>query len=151
MIDKKQTEDRLEAITKLVGTRSISSQHELIKMLKSEYNIDTTQAGISRDFRRLGISKRDVKGNMIYQMPEVDTTKEILRLAITGVAHNESLIVIKTLAGLAAFVGDFLDLHECDGILGTLAGENMVFVTPISTKEIKKTYKKVKALVGFEE
>jgi transcriptional regulator of arginine metabolism len=62
---------------------------------------------------------------------------EILRYAVVSIRHNEALIVITTIGGTAAFVGDYLDTQTDLNILGTLAGENMVFVTPTSMKDIE--------------
>ena len=76
---------------------------------------------------------------MIYEMPDVDVTTEILRLALLDIAHNESMIVIKTHPGLADFVGDCVDRHSDLDVLGCLAGENVVFIIPKSIKNIRKT------------
>ena len=64
-------------------------------------------------------------------------------MAKVDIVHNESTIIIKTLPGLAAFVGDFLDMHDKLGILGTIAGENTVFIAPQSTKNIATTFNEI--------
>jgi len=143
MIKKITPQRRREAIQKLIGGHSLESQQKLMAMLVNEYGIETTQAVISRDLRILGIDKRNVGGVMIYEPSSIDTRKEILRLGVVSVRYNKFMIVIKTIPGLADFVADCLDLYEDIGILGTVAGENTVFVSPVSATNIEKIFKKV--------
>ena len=88
---------------------------------------------------------------MIYELNEMDIPKEILRLGVTDVVHNEAMIVIHTLPGMAAFVGDYLDKHQEAGILATLAGENVVFVVPASIKNIETICAAVCELVHLKK
>lgn len=135
--------ERQEAIKELIQTYEVTDQHKLIELLKLKYGIDTNQTIISRELHKLGVTKTPVENKLIYELPEekTDPAKEILRLAITKVVHNETLIVVHTLAGLADFVGDYIDAHgNTIDTLGTLAGENMVFVAPKTIKDISKIY-----------
>ena len=68
----------------------------------------------------------------------------MLQLSVLEVKHNEALIVVNTLPGLADFIGDIIDRANLN-ILGCVSGENTVFITPASTKEIKKVYISVKS------
>lgn len=141
---------RQNAIKKLVQKNAITDQHQLIELLDSEYGIDSNQAVISRDLRKLGVIKKTVKGVLVYELPDVDVNTEILRLALVNIEHNEAMIVIKTHPGLAAFVGDCIDQHTDLEVLGCLAGENVVFVTPKSIKNIHKTYLEVCEKLHFK-
>lgn len=136
-------EARYRAIKAIISEELVEDQATLALLLKSKHGIDANQVQVSRDLRKLGIGKKKVADRMVYELPQFDQRREILRLAIVDILHNESMIVVKTVPGLAAFVGDHLDYEEDLELLGTLAGENIVFVTPITTKEIKQTYKKV--------
>ncbi len=143
------TKERQEVIRKLISSEPISDQKQLVVLLKKHFKIDTNQAVVSRDLRKMGALKKERNGEMIYELPAHDVKTEILKLAIVDVVHNESLIVIKVHAGLAAFVGDFLD--ECTDldVLGCLAGENVVFVTPKTIRDIKKVYHDICHAVQF--
>ncbi len=142
---------RHRALKKIVKNHIIEDQQTLVQLIKEKFGIETNQAVISRDLRMLGINKQQINNKMIYDLPHIDASKEILRLAIQDINHNESLIVINTLPGLAAFIGDYLDMHNKIGILGVLAGENAVFITPISTKQIKKVFNEICQLVCFKK
>ena len=142
-MEKTRFNKRQTAILELVKTHTIEDQTGLIELLQKEFGIETNQAAISRDLRKLGIHKRAHEGTMVYELPHIDIMSEILRYAVVSIRHNEALIVITTVGGTAAFVGDYLDAQTDLNILGTLAGENMVFITPTSMKNIEDLYNKL--------
>ena len=143
MLKKQIVTKRQIAIEKLVKAHAVEDQPALIDLLKKEYNISTNQAAISRDIRKLGIYKR-VRGEvMVYEMPTVDTVTEILHYAVQSCQYNEAMIVIKTVSGTADLVGDFIDAQNDLGVLGTIAGENTVFVLPITIKNIDQFFKHI--------
>jgi len=151
MATNEQVQTRQEAIKELIKHYPVENQDMLVDLLKQHYAIETNQSVVSRDLRELGVTKHTVQGALVYELKGVDVTKEILRLGVLDIAHNESIIVLKTLGGLAPFVGDFLDQHHNTGILATLAGENVVFVTPHSTKQIQQVFETVCQLVHFKK
>jgi len=138
------------AIKKLIKKHLIEDQKTLVELLKEYYDIDTTQSIVSRDLADLGVGKHKVNNIMVYEHKEIDVSKEILRLAISNIKHNESLVVINTLPGLAAFVGDYLDKTQDIGSLGCISGENVVFVTPESIKDIEAFFERICTLVYFK-
>jgi len=140
--------NRQKAIEDLITSHAVSNQEELLAILKVEYGIESTQAVVSRDLKALGCVKKIENKKRIYTLPNKDTQQEILRLAVKSIEHNEVMIVINTGAGLAPFVGDTIDQKELN-ILGTVAGENIVFVSPKSIKNIKSIVASLKKLVGF--
>jgi transcriptional regulator of arginine metabolism len=142
---------RKEAIKELIKKHPVENQDMLVDLLKKEYAIETNQSVVSRDLRELGVTKHKFKDTMIYELKELNISKEICRLGVLDVAHNESMVVVKTLAGLAPFVGDFIDAQTDIGVLATLAGENVVFVTPVSTKGIAKTFDAVCQALYFKK
>lgn len=139
----KDAEGRQKAIQELVKRIAISDQMQLVELLKEQYGIEANQAVVSRDLRKLGVVKKMVAGVICYEMPDVDVTAEILRLALVDIQYNEAMIVIKTHPGLAAFVGDCVDQYQDLEVMGCLAGENVLFITPKSIKHIHKTYEKI--------
>lgn len=141
------TTARQEAIQKLIQRKQISDQKELVAELLKQFGIVTNQAAVSRDLRQLGVTKRA----LVYELPEIDVKTEILKLAIQNITHNETTIVITTHPGLADFVGDCLDNCSDLPILGCLSGENTVFVTPRSIKEIELSYSAVCESLYFKK
>jgi len=138
--------ERQRAIKTIIDKHHVPNQKQLSKLLKTLYGIETSQAMISRDLRTLGIAKHKHRGKLIYE-PQKDPRREILKLAVLSIEHNETMIVVNTLCGMAPFIGDCLDMHKSIGILGTLAGENVVFVAPQSIKKIDQVTQKIKELL----
>lgn len=139
----KDTEYRQSAIKELIAKNAITDQKQLVQLLRDHYKIDANQAVISRDLRKLGIVKKTINNILCYEVPELDVKTEILRLALVDITHNESTIVITTHPALADFVGDCVDQYDDLEVLGCLAGENVVFVAPKSTKNIQQVYEKI--------
>ena len=143
--------ERQKAIRDIISKYEVEGQAELIELLLAKYNLETNQAAISRDLRSMGINKRKVNGRLIYDLDEGNISKKILQLAIVDVVHNEATIVVRTVPGLASFVGDFLDINEERvDILGTVSGENTLFVSPYSIKKIKESYEKVCKILHYK-
>ena len=141
---------RYAAIKALIQQYVIEDQQTLSDLLDKHYAIKTNQAITSRDLRHLGITKTLIQGKSVYEVPNRDVQLEILALAIRDISHNEHMVVIKTFPALADFVGDYLDTFEEHGILGTLAGENTVFVTPEAKIPIKEFHKTICSITHFK-
>lgn len=140
MVEEISPKTRQEAIIDLLKKYALSDQNQIVDLLKKDHGIDTNQAAVCRDLRKIGVVKQLINDAFIYNLPQTDVKTEILRLALVDISYNEVMIVIKTQPGLAAFVGDYIDQSEELEVLGSLAGENVVFVTPQSIKNIKRTF-----------
>jgi transcriptional regulator of arginine metabolism len=68
---------------------------------------------------------------------------------IISIKGNECVIVITTYAGRAQGVAEYIDRHDEQDILGTLAGDNTIIIIPRSVKKINETIKKLKTLIGI--
>jgi transcriptional regulator of arginine metabolism len=150
-IHKRCGVEREEAICELIKKERITDQKMLAERLKSVFGIQTNQVTVSRDLRKLGVSKKIVQGQSVYELPEKDVRLELLSLAFLSIAHNGMMIVIKTHPGLAAFVGDCLDQEEDLGVLGCLAGENVVFVVPGKGVDIESVCMKICERFGVKQ
>ena len=137
---KNKKKMRQEALKELIGLYPVEDQTTLAGLLKQKYNIDTNQSIISRDLRELHVSKKVVDDISVYDLENQNSTFELLVRSIHTIIHNEMLIIVNTVPGLASFVGDYLDQQKLSGIMGTLAGENVLFVAPKSIKTIAQTY-----------
>ena len=134
---------RQKAIKELITEKCISDQNQIVDLLKEKYELETNQAVISRDLKKLGVVKKPFNELMVYEMAETNVQTEIFRLALVDIDHNEVMIVIKTVPGLAAFVGDQLDQCKDLNILGCLAGENVVFIVPKTGSKIITTFQAI--------
>lgn len=125
--------DRQQAIVRLVGTRQISSQEELKRLLAAD-GLAVTQATLSRDLRDLGVMRAPGDNGARYMLPEMvtDEAKPSLEILlpqlfsrIDGVAE---LIVLHTLPSGAQPIAEAVDAQGWPEVMGTLAGENTILI-----------------------
>ena len=120
--------NRIEIIQRLVRTRKVENQEELAAMLAKE-GVQTTQATLSRDLRKLHITKQhDPAGGYYYvlpgQGPQSRAGESIVSLEISG-----QMGIAKTLPGCANMVGALVDAHRHPSLMGTIAGDDtLLFV-----------------------
>lgn len=135
---------RLATLRKLLEEGTVSTQEELCEALQKK-NFSVTQSTISRDLRRIGAAKTiSQSGEVVYRLPdETMISPPALTTGIKGLLlsmeHNGSMIVIKTPPGSASLVAHHLDSVKPAGILGTIAGDDTIFVAPASAKQIGAT------------
>jgi transcriptional regulator of arginine metabolism len=132
-VENAQQARRQQAILEILRERSISRQAELVGLLRAR-GIDATQSSVSRDLRQMGVAKR-AEG---YQPP--DTGAEAADLPpeefLRGVEPaGPNLTVIRTAVGAASRVAVFLDRSGWPEIVGTLSGDDTIFVATAGTGE----------------
>jgi transcriptional regulator of arginine metabolism len=121
---------RQVALLKLVRERAIANQNEMVRLLKQS-GTAATQASVSRDLRELGLLK--VGGRYLpaarltarsARRPESSLSELITTLEPAGA----NLIVVRTRVGAASTVGIEIDNAGIPDIVGTVAGDDTVFV-----------------------
>jgi len=140
---------RQSVIKELLNERFISNQEALIKLLRSR-NIKATQATLSRDFAEMGVVKTFFEGEIRYILSSDESGKQLSKLVgleIISITQNETLIIIRTLAGRAQGVAHYIDRLNREEILGTIAGDDTVMVIPQSIKNIENTLAIIKQLL----
>jgi transcriptional regulator of arginine metabolism len=140
--------DRLSALRKLLEEGDASTQEDLVKELKAQ-KFAVTQSTISRDLSRLNAVKtRDSSGRVVYRLPDdimaAHQPVADMKGLLLDIHHNESLIVIKTTPGSASLLARLLDTSKPEGILGTIAGDDTIFVAPSSERKINQTIMKIR-------
>ncbi len=142
--------NRQRLVEEIVASKIVSSQEELAQLL-SERNVYATQATLSRDFAELGVIRTVTESGIRYIMNSDEAGKQIGKLIgyeIISVEHNESLIVLRTLAGRAQGVAHFIDRLNKKEILGTVGGDDTVLVIPDKAQSIPGIIEFVKNLMS---
>jgi transcriptional regulator of arginine metabolism len=131
-----QKDKRQEAILDLITEKQISKQEELSELLESK-GFTVNQSSVSRDLVELGI----VKMHGFYTVPNKTNYASfgLISLEIAG----ESLIIAKTEIGFAGAVCVKIDNAKIAEIIGTIAGEDTIFIAVRSQKEQRMVLKKV--------
>jgi transcriptional regulator of arginine metabolism len=144
---RNETQERHLVLRQLIREGTASTQEELSKALRQK-KFDVTQSTVSRDLRRIGaIKTTNSEGEIIYQLPEDHQMRVSHDLAglMTNIQANESMIVMHTTPGSASLVARHLDsVRSTIGILGTIAGDDAIFVVPMSVKKIPVVIRKIK-------
>ena len=143
--------ERLNTLRRLLAAGDLSTQEELVEEL-SEQKFNVTQSTISRDLRKLGaIKAQDPQGRTVYRLPDDFSAPAMISGnsfagLLVNVQHNGSMIVINTTPGSASLVARQLDQTKPEGILGTIAGDDTIFVAPVSARKIEQTIKAIAEL-----
>jgi len=117
-------------ILELISTRSLRTQEEVAEALR-EQGWKVTQSSVSRDIAAL----RLVKANGEYQRPVVvarpaddPDLRRIAEVLIGVETAGDALVVLRTPPGEASRVGAALDRLSWAGVVGTIAGDDTIFV-----------------------
>ena len=140
--------ERHLTLKELITKQRISTQDELGKLLR-QAGFAVTQATLSRDLKELRIARVHSPDGAFYTLsPEQEEQRlhSYLALEIESIEGNESVVVMKTLPGRAQGVAELIDAMHHPDILGTLAGDNTIFITPRSTKNIAKLVRMLRDL-----
>ncbi len=141
---------RQSKIKEIITGGKISSQEKLLQSLKN-LGFDTTQATLSRDLHEIGIVRIPDGEGFKYVIHEDDNSramKNVIGMEIINVTHNESTIVVRTLAGRAQGVGIYLDKLKDNHIIGTVAGDDAVVIIPDTHTNVQLVVEMIKNLMG---
>ena len=130
-VDTGQRSRRLAAIREIIGSQSVASQAELARRLTLQ-GFSVTQSSVSRDLRSLPVGKVGGAYCLTDRSPvpsEGMEFRETIRDAVVGVAQaGPNLVVVRTVIGAASRVGSVIDGAAWPEIVGTVAGDDTLFV-----------------------
>jgi transcriptional regulator of arginine metabolism len=137
---------RRAQIVELLRNEEVETQEELRRKL-ARRRIHVTQATVSRDIEELGL----IKTRTGYRLPDAaeaiapasPTLPVVLKEFLTDVRQAASLVVLKTRPGNAHSVAAALDADPWDGVVGTVAGDDTIFVATASAREAEVIRKKL--------
>jgi transcriptional regulator of arginine metabolism len=147
---------RQRAIRDLVEQRTIRTQQELATALR-ERGFRTTQATISRDVAELGLIKLAREGTQTYGLPprlvEAESSGEdrLRKLfADLPVEIHEAglLLVVRTLPGSAHAIAAALDRARWPEVVGSIAGDDTVFVALPDRGSLQRMKRRLLRLSG---
>lgn len=131
-------------IRNLISSGEIWSQAELAKLLSRE-GVEATQATLSRDLAEIGV----LKGPSGYQLPGAapavvtaeGALERVLRRELVSIDVGGTIVVLKTPIGHGNALAIELDRASIQGLIGTIAGDDTVFLaarSEISARRIAK-------------
>ena len=146
----KATIQRQKLIADFIDSGNISSQNQLKGMLKKNGTI-ITQATLSRDLNELGAIKKRLKnGRLVYLLPknqdnnvQYKIAKKALQDFVTEVQPVSNQVVIKTTTAAAQVIAESIDNLYLEGIVASLAGDNVVLIITADQKNAKLVAKSI--------
>ena len=144
-----QTRERRNDIRALITSRQVATQEELRSLL-ADRGHDVTQATLSRDLANLGARRAaQPGGGTYYELPDtIRPSTPLLADLVRTIDDNGTLVVIHTSAGAANVVAGLLDRERLPEVLGTIAGDDAIFIAPARGISTAKVIKKLRDLVA---
>lgn len=145
---------RHKKILEIISENEICTQEGILEKLL-EVGITATQATVSRDIKRLNLIKRlTPEGKYVYatqnQKPKATSNmklKSVFIEAVIKVDYAMNTAVIKCNTGMGNAVCATLDLMEWDGVVGTLAGDDTIFVLLRNEENARRYTEKLNKLL----
>jgi len=132
---------RQKKILNLIRAKPIGTQEALRAQLERS-GVSATQSSVSRDLEELGV----VKHHGRYALPQAngDLTRGLIGLDVAG----EVLVIAKCLPGRASAVAVEIDDAAIPEIVGTLAGEDTIFIAVRDAKAQRTATKRIWEMFG---
>ncbi len=127
---------RQHRIARLLEQHAVGSQGQLVEMLAAD-GVVATQATVSRDLEDMGAVKVRVPGGeLVYAIPELPTEqfapedhlRRVFSDWVVDAASSLNLVVLRTPPGSAHVVASALDRAGLEDVVGTVAGDDTIFV-----------------------
>jgi len=136
---------RREAILEILEQQPVAKQSDFVSLLNAR-GVEATQSSVSRDLRELGITKLTdgyAQINAGEAMADADVPEGFIRDIQTAGAN---LTVIQTATGAAARVALSLDRSNWPEIVGTISGDDTIFVATKTAGDQKQLLSKLRSL-----
>jgi transcriptional regulator of arginine metabolism len=128
-------DQRQQAILDILASQSIARQAEFVALLQSK-GFEATQSSISRDLRELGISKlANGYGRIAAATTSTNSNFDTAGFVRSVQPAGSHLTVILTATGAAQRVAVFLDRSQWPEIVGTVSGDDTIFVATRSKQD----------------
>ncbi len=143
---------RRDAVARIIRTRRIGTQEELLSALAAA-GFRATQATLSRDLARLGARRVSrPEGGTVYELSDGVQAGTgglgALRGLVAEISANPSLVVIRTHPGSANAIARAIDLAQIPEVLGTIAGDDTIFVAPSGGLRPRRLAARLAELLG---
>ncbi len=144
---------RQVTILDIIERQAIETQEELADALRNR-GIQVTQATVSRDIKELRLLKvLTPQGTYKYATADkaenglTDRFIRILGESVLSVADSGNMMVVKTLSGSASVVAEAIDSFHWPEILGTIAGDNTIFLVISSPEDVVHVERRIQDMM----
>jgi transcriptional regulator of arginine metabolism len=147
----KKPEHLLNAFKELLKEELYGSQTDIVDALKAKGFTNISQSKVSRLLSKYGaVRTRNAKQEMVYCLPAelgIPSTSAPLTQLVLDIQHNDVMVIIRTTPGAAQLIARLLDsVGKKEGVLGTIAGDDTIFIAPVKVADIDFTMANIKQL-----
>ncbi|AYD40585.1 arginine repressor [Clostridium fermenticellae] len=141
-------------ILEIINSKDIETQEELANELR-ESGMDITQATVSRDIKELKLIK--VLGeNGRYKYATISQTGNslsnklvnVFSQTVISIENVQNFVIIKTISGSAQAAAEAIDCLNFEGIAGTVAGDNTIFILTRDNEKARTIVQKMKKMIS---
>lgn len=145
---------RQEAILRIITENEVQTQEALQQMLKDE-GFKVTQATVSRDIKSLSLTKapsgrgksRYVQEKATAQLQNSVKFRSVFMEAVIAVDYGQNIVAVKCHVGMGNAACAALDSMEIGDVVGTLAGDDTIFVLLKTNKEAEEFTAKIRQML----
>jgi transcriptional regulator of arginine metabolism len=144
-------------ILELINDKEIETQEELADELKN-IGMDVTQATVSRDIKELKLIKV-LSNSGRYKYASIapvekflsDKLVSVFSHTVLSVESVDKFIVVKTIPGSASVAAEAIDSLNFEGIAGTIAGDNTIFILVRTLHQSNQLVQRIKRMISEQE
>ncbi len=144
--------DRHNLILELIEKYNISTQEELLEKLLSR-GVEVTQATVSRDIKELRLVKQPASNGQYKYLQAAGAEEKYMKYyaifseSVTLVDYAQNICMLKCHSGTAPAACAALDALSLTDVLGTIAGDDTIFMLCRSERAAGNTKREIEALL----
>ena len=143
---------RHQLIRRLLSDFDVPSQNQLSELLVAD-GINVTQATLSRDLKDLGVAKGSngyvLEGEITNGEFDESVLHQAIKRELIDACASSVMLVLRTRPGHADPLAFEIDRSQLPEILGTIAGDDTIFITAKSERKAQSLLKRFKAIAEF--
>lgn len=149
--------ERRDQVRRLIAAGGVHTQSELVAALRAR-GVEVTQATVSRDLASLGVVRGFRGGRLTYLLPDDMTAdaagaaearlRRLLADLPLTVAEAPPLVVLRTSPGGANAIASAIDLSAWEDVVGTIAGDDTIFVACADAAALRRFRSRLEAFLG---
>ncbi|HEX4377127.1 MAG TPA: hypothetical protein VHZ99_08250 [Steroidobacteraceae bacterium] len=147
MLQDRHQFERRNAILRILRGAEVRRQSDLAQLLRRD-GFEVTQSSVCRDLRDLGVHKASGR----YQAPSNEIARAngdfgaLAQFVRSIRVAGSSITVIKTSIGAAASVAVAVDKAEFDEVVGTISGDDTIFIATTDARAQRRLIDRLSTL-----
>ncbi|MGA9024566.1 MAG: hypothetical protein WB440_00785 [Steroidobacteraceae bacterium] len=142
-------EARRAVLAKIIREQPVGRQAELVHLLRKR-GLSATQSSVSRDLREMGVAKLGDR----YVLPEAGSTvrsdfSTVRQFVSARQTAGTNLTVLRTRVGSAQSVAVAIDTAQWPEVIGTISGDDTIFIATAGAREQHKLGERLRAIFGI--